>query len=221
MLLSLLRPFFGIRMPNLQALTMPTFVLGSGPNSTPPVLPRSEITFVTVNGSQVAAAGWNLGSPDLTLFGAGVLGDKPANLAAQAALAKLETRSLIVVGGSGRRDIVEQQVARLGYRHESLLMLRRSERDKIIKEVTGFQSSSNRHPSNGVFLAILCVYLGSPSIIMSGFSLTKAGHSYNRFGHPRSRTTADLEILRKMNSQRLPIYTNDPIFASESELPLA
>ena len=204
----------------LEPMTRPAFVLGSGPNSRPPNMDRSDFIFATVNASQVVARSWNLGKPDLTLFGAGVLGDKPVNIAAKSVLTGQQTNTLLFIGRESERTFVERQTTSIQYDYQRLLMLSRSDRRRLIKKVTHINCNDNQQPSNGLFLAILCVYLGSPEVIMSGFSLTVSGHAYNDFGHPRSRTLIDLKIIQSIVKRKLNVFTNDATFSGESGLPL-
>jgi hypothetical protein len=181
---------------------------------------RPDFIFATVNASQVVAKSWNLGLPDITLFGAGVLDQKPVNIAAKSVLHGQRTRTLVFVGGTSRRSFVVRETAINHFGYDKLVMIKRADRRRVIKRVTGRDCEDNQTPSNGIFLAILSLYLQSPKVVMSGFSLTKAGHSYNNFGHSRAHTSIDGELLAEISRRKLPLFTNDPVFATESGLTL-
>lgn len=202
---------------NLPALSGPAFVLGSGPGATRPEGFDRSWTLATVNASQVSAETLGCGSPDVTLFGSAVLKSGPTNLEAQTVLRDLSTVHAIAFKGSRRYSMSRIRLAMLGYSYDSFHFMTKDARRRIVSESVGENTGK---PSNGVFLALLCLYLGSTLVVMAGFSLSQAGHAYNDKGRRRLHVNEDRDILTKMRVRDFPVFTSDPIFASESGLHL-
>jgi hypothetical protein len=127
------------------------------------------------------------------------------------------TRCLLLMSDPMARLQLMIRLALLGYRYERLIFLSPEQRAAVIRDVLG---EKDIKPSNGVFLAALALYLGSPRVVVSGFSFTTAGHAYNDLNLPRNHVNADATALTAAVTRGLPIFTNDPVFAKESGLPL-
>ena len=197
----------------------PTIILGSGPSARPPSNPQGWALF-TVNGSQALATGWGLGDPDVTLFGTTVLGMRASNREAQRVLRGRRTRLLVMVSDGSNPLVHRFNLWRTGYHCDRSLMLTTRQRAEIFGAVLGKTLDPALKPSNGVFLALIALYLGAPEIMMTGFSLSSAGHGYNTANHTRHHKEADAAVLGEMARLALPVSTNDLRFSHESGLAL-
>lgn len=203
----------------LPTLDRPAIVLGSGPKAQPPDRQQDWALF-TVNGSQTLAAGWTKPDPDMTLFGTTVLGMRESNRAAQAVLRGRHTRLLVMVRDGSNPLLHSFNLWRIGYRYDRRVLLTTAQRASMFEAVLGKSMGSVAKPSNGIFLALIALHLGAPKVLMTGFSLSKAGHGYNAANHPRNHAGADARILAELVRRDAPIFANDPEFASESGLRL-
>jgi hypothetical protein len=196
------------------------FVLGSAPKYT---IPKSINSFrvLTVNGSQFKLEGF---IPDLTLFNTSLIKSSfLANIEARKALEGLRTKRLIVVVGkiSWRKRVhVLYRLFRLGYKSERLHLMESDGRERVLKSLLGLDMKSPSLPSNGVFLAVLACYLGASEVLMSGFSFSQAGHSYNNLSLGRGHVDADRIVLNRVLELGLPIFAIDHDFARDSGLRL-
>lgn len=203
----------------LPRLDRPAIVLGSGPNSRPPADAR-DWALLTVNGSQALSAGWPVSDPDMTLFGTTVLGMRKSNRAAQAVLRGRHTRLLVMVRDGSNPLVHSFNLWRIGYRHDRRVLLSTAQRADLFEAVLGKSLGSVAKPSNGIFLVLIALHLGAPKVLMTGFSLSKAGHGYNASNHPRNHAGADADILAELVRREAPVFANDPDFARESGLRL-
>ena len=201
------------------------FALGSAPDSLPPPAGSGAWSVVTVNGSQVVLERLGLAAlPVLTLMNRSVLKSSiRTGIAARAVLRGLSTRHLVVVShkvGRKHRLLTALRLAWLRYRYRSLTLLSIEQREQIMASMLGEAYDRNRPPSNGVFLALLALHLGASRILMSGFSLSRAGHAYNTLNMRRGHVDGDTAALRRFVELDFPIFTNDERFSRESGLPL-
>ncbi len=196
------------------------FVLGSGPNSRPPKDIESIWEVLTVNGSQSILDKWSCKKPFLSLFSTLILKNKSYSIVTRDVLVGRATKNLIVVNDKMNKCIIWIKLKLLRYGYENLFVISPDQRKQIIASVLNNNYETIPKPSNGVFLAILAIYLGAEEVLMSGFSLTKAGHAYNDMNMKRSHSNEDREILRRIIEIGLPIFTNDPEFSNESGLVL-
>jgi hypothetical protein len=126
-----------------------------------------------------------------------------------------------MIGDGLQRPLSRLGLLRLGYGFERLFWLSEAERRETVGAVVGNDLAARAKPSNGVFLAILALARGCPKVVMTGFSLSTAGHAYNKLNHPRNHTDADRELLRAITLRtELPVFANDRSFAEETGLPL-
>ena len=201
------------------------FALGSAPESFPPPADSGSWTLCTVNGSQSVLERLGLApTPAMTLMNRSVLKSSIASgVAARSVLRGRSTGDLVVVCHEvnlKQRLLIALRLRWLGYRYRTLTVLHMRARSRIMAEMLGDAYDETRPPSNGVFLALLALRLGASRVLMSGFSLTKAGHAYNSLNLPRRHLDGDTLALRRMVESGLPVFTNDERFARESGLPL-
>ncbi|MEP9388928.1 hypothetical protein [Mesorhizobium sp. KR9-304] len=203
--------------PKLPALQGPALVIGSGPGAKLPDGFNDAWTIATVNASQVVASSMGCGSPDLTLFGNAVLQKRPVNREAQSVLRGLSTGTVI---WQTRRTHLRIRLAMLGYSYSRISVLDEARRIEIVSSAVGRRVTHAERPSNGILLALLCLHMGSSIVVMTGFSLTQAGHAYNDKGRVRNHVDADNMVLAEALARGARIYTSDPLFSSESGIPL-
>ena len=205
------------RIQALPELQKPAFILGSGPLSSPP--PFSDFHFLTVNGSQSIGEQWGL-VPEITIMGAALAGNGLPSREAQRVITGKATDFCICIGE--REDIFQfrAKFRELSYTPRILSMMPKTRREQITEQVLGAEALKAGKPSNGVFLALLALHRGATFALMSGFSLTRGGHKYNALDLPREHIDADRQLLDMAVKQQLPLFTNDPQFASESRVPL-
>jgi len=208
------RSFFLASSP-MPILSRPTLALGSAPGAQIP--PGAENWLLaTVNASQVVQSRM----PDLTLMGTGVTRSKPANVEAKSVLAGHATRHLVLVRLDKRFDPSRLRLSALGYSYQGISILSKSRRNEILSWSTGEPKGTRLKPSNGVMLALVCLKLGAPFVVMSGISFSKPGHAYNDAGRERGHVTDDRLVLEAALGKGLPLYTADSSFSEESGVPL-
>lgn len=205
----------------LPQVDKPALVVGSGPNASlsEDLVDRSAL--LTVNASQAGKPSTLTRAPDVTLFGTTVLGLRPANRAAQRALRRLHTHHLVLIRDDSNPLVHNFNLWRSGYRYDRLTILSTEDRYAIIVDLLGEVVGTNAKPSNGIVLALLALHVGAPRVVMTGFSLSKDGHSYNTANHYRGHLDSDRAVLAEIRHRGLPIVTNDPAFAEEGGLALS
>lgn len=203
--------------PELPCLEGPALVVGSGPGAKLPGGFGDTWTIATVNASQAVASSIGCGPPDLTLFGKAVLQKRAVNREAQQAIRGLSTGAVI---WQNRKNFLRVRLSLLGYSYSRIHVLDEQARMRVIADAVGRKVGRDARPSNGVLLALLCLHLGGSLVVMTGFSLTQAGHAYNDKGRDRNHVVEDREVLAAALARGARIYTSDPLFSSESGIPL-
>lgn len=204
------------RLPRIEG---PVFLLGSAPGSAPPPGASDDWTLVTVNGSQCIAAQWGM-LPTMTLFGLSFVQTTKANREARKVLVGRGTTDLLCVGAPRHYFHYKFVTWKMRYSYERLTILTPHDREKITASLIGRGREASGKASNGVFLALLCVYLGASKVVMAGFSFSRQGHAYNQKNLVRKHSEADATLLISAREAGLPLYTNDREFSAEAGLPL-
>lgn len=202
----------------------PCLVLGSAPEPRLPDGFDESWTLVTVNASQAGLK--QLGCdrvPDLTVMSGQMLGRKPANLAGQEAIRGQRTRHLILIErGALDRDESVAVLARHRFSYDQITTITSDERSKIVLEVLKKPlalGDGNEKVSTGMFAALLACYLGARPIVLAGFSLEQAGHSYDDRGLHREHVEYDHVALSYIGHRGLPFFAVDERFAKQSGRP--
>ena len=98
----------------------------------------------------------------------------------------------------------------------------KAERDALVETVSGVRLE-NVGPwdkvSNGVAAACLGLHFGVPEIVLSGISLSKAGHSYNQLGRTRYQVDEDRAVLSALSKDPR-LATSEPDLAADLGLRL-
>ncbi len=223
-LLDRLRARLSVSHVAPDATNGPCLVLGSAPN---PVIPSgfdAHWTFISVNASQAGAAAAGITRvPDLTVMSGQMLGTKPENLAGQAALRGGRTKQLLLIerGIATREAIPALRI--LDFRYDVLRTMNHWERAGLTYRLLGEHlatGSGEDKISTGVFAAVFSALRGHRPTVMSGFSLSSDGHSYNPLGHRRQHRRIDALALRMLAAPRYAVFSADADFAASSGLPL-
>ena len=201
------------------------FALGSAPDSFPPPAGSGSWSVITVNGSQAVLERLGLpATPFMTLMNRSVLKSGiVSGVAAREVLRGLASDNLVVVSHKAsykHRLLIALRLWWLRYRYRSLTVLDMRHRSQIMEGLLGDAYDQSTPPSNGIFLALLALHVGASRILMSGFSLSKTGHAYNKLNLERRHLDGDTLALRRIAASGLPIFTNDERFSRESGLPL-
>lgn len=201
------------------------FALGSAPASFPPPGDSGPWSIITVNGSQAVLQRLGMSAtPVMTLMNRSVLKSTIASgVAAREVLRGRSTGHLVVMShavSARHRLVIALRLWWLRYGYRTLTVLHMRERGRLMAKLLGDAYEQSKPPSNGIFLALLALHLGASRVLMSGFSLSTAGHAYNRLNLDRRHVDGDTAALRRIASLQLPIFTNDERFARESGLPL-
>ncbi|WP_153114685.1 hypothetical protein [Rhodocyclus tenuis] len=199
--------------------------LGSAPGSIFPPDNGEPWTIATVNGSQAVLGTFGIsGSPKFTVFNTSLIKSSfKTNVATRKALRGLGTENLIVLSDENalrKRLHIKLLLFFLRYRYGTLKLLNTMRRVEVMEEVLQMSLADAEKPSNGIFLAFLALHLGARRVVMSGFSLSKAGHAYNKLNFLRGHVDADRFVLARAVSIGLPIFTTDSEFSAESGVPL-
>ncbi|MDX6807471.1 hypothetical protein SCD90_15500 [Terrihabitans sp. PJ23] len=173
-------------------------------------------TLATVNASQAVHPGL---LPDLTLLGTGVMRNKLVNREAKEALAGLRTRHLVLVKSSRHIDWTRPRLLKIGYSYDAVTRITQEARGRSLEWATGIDGLS-LWPSNGVFMAFMCLQMGAPFVLITGFSFSQSGHGYNSKARERSHVAQDKQSLSAALARGHRIYTNSTAFSDESGVPL-
>lgn len=198
-------------------------VIGSAPFSSRPAGWNESFRVITVNASQIAAAGWLDQRPDITLMQFNqVEGTNASAREVRRVLENQRTGKLIVL--HWRHDLrrLEQGLGRFGYQYDDLTVMSRYERIALMRKITGklnLELEAETKWSNGIVGAALAIASGAESVILTGINPLSTGHAYNDLGHSRLHTAMDMDALRGFLARGYPIFTADRHVAEKTGLP--
>ena len=175
----------------LGLLDRPWFVLGAAPAPTIP--PDIELFVrVDVNNSGRTAQELGLGRADLTFRSKKKSWDEHRTL---------DTEALLWIHDRPTW-LARMMLARRPHRYVGSLrvMRRRIREHAVVSEsgVTPAEIGELGKVTNGVCAACYGLALGAPEIVLSGISLTKAGHSYDDQGRKRRQIEEDRFVLEAL-----------------------
>ncbi|CAN7705178.1 hypothetical protein [Mesorhizobium sp. LjRoot246] len=221
MALSDLLPKPVLRLPSG---TGPALVMGSAPNFRLPERHDAGWALVTINASQLLAETFGLSAPDIALIRRGILvGDSEQDLYKRDLLKGRQAKHLIVPVWPDVEDKLKAGCRTFNYRYDTLQALTKWQLANIVWRVSGKYHVSrgwHRKISTGVFAITLARFAGFAPVVVSGFSLSQAGHGYDTRNAFRYHVDEDADLLRRMVRRGEPIYAEDRDFAAESGLPL-
>ncbi|MDQ0322870.1 hypothetical protein QO002_005076 [Pararhizobium capsulatum DSM 1112] len=107
--------------------------------------------------------------------------------------------------------------------YKSLMRATKSDREAIVQLVSGglpADVGDVGKVTNGVAALCYALYMGVPSVTLSGFSLTKMGHSYNDKGSVRRQIEEDTFVLTQLRN-RGNVFTTERELSEHVGIPLA
>ncbi|TPK61175.1 hypothetical protein FJ930_28015 [Mesorhizobium sp. B2-4-15] len=222
-LLKLL-PTFSKPILRLPRVTGPALVMGSAPNFRLPEGHDADWTLVTVNASQLLAETFGLPVPDIAVIRRGiVVGEGEQDLYKRDLLKGRQAKHLIIPVWPNVEDKLKTGCSTFNYRYDTLQALTKWQLANIVWRLSGKYHVSHRWHrkiSTGAFAIMLARFAGFAPVVVSGFSLSQAGHGYDTRNAFRYHADEDADLLRLVVRRGEPIYAEDRDFAAETGLPL-
>lgn len=204
-------------------------MVGSAPDPVVPVSLPKDCQVICVNSSGWSANKLGLPKPSLTVMGAFKLTVHRA-ADCRAALDGLSTDHLLLTNSQSEipREALPGKLRELGYRFDSFSLIEPEKRTEIIQVTTGNEELDVVDPtnkdatkvSNGMFAVCCACALGSPVVILAGFSFSKDGHAYSDGGRKRRLVQADERVLSSLGESGFNIRTGSEAFAQEAGIPV-
>lgn len=222
--LSDLLPIFSKPTLHLPKTSGPALVMGSAPNFRLPQRHDGNWALVTVNASQLLAETFGLSVPDIAVIRRGILVDAGKQDFYKRDLLKgRQVKHLIIPVWPDVEDKLEAGCRTFNYRYDTLQALTKWQLANIVWQLSGKYHMGpgwHRKISTGAFAIILARFAGFAPVVVSGFSLSQAGHGYDTRNAFRYHADEDAKVLRQVVRRGEPIYAEDRDFAAESGLPL-
>jgi hypothetical protein len=191
------------------------FILCSAPSPTVPASIPDETIFVCVNNSGLTAHALGLRSADLTIR---------AEKKSWKEIHGLHSKALLWIS---KKPLFYQRIQALdSFKHKANAVRRITveDRDNIMRMMLNDDFPSNEHenrPSNGIFAIAYALSCGAFEVIVSGFSLTQGGHSYNDLDKRRRHIDPDKAALIYFAENNFPVSTTETNLADITGLRLA
>lgn len=214
------------RFASLDLSGRPTLVLGSAPDSVRPVGIDASWALLTANASQRRLVDWNLPTPDLTIMRSNAALPEPLQDQMWAQIKGLGTKRMFSAGRPLHGARIPDVAKTHSYRIDETILANWNERLVIIYAATGLWfmgQNPPKTPTNGILAILLASWLGSPAIVISGFSFSKGGYFYDSSSSTpaeRERPDGDRAAIRALIARGAPIFAADPAFAAEAGVPL-
>ena len=196
-------------------LDRPWFIFASAPNPTVPINLPQGCAHVYINFSGQEAKARNLPSADLILI-------KRKRRKEQ--LRGLFARRVIQVS-QYQLDVDRYRILQKIFRYRLPMMrVSKPERKRLAQAIIGDVYSGvgeDGNLSNGAILVLYAILMGIPQIILSGFSVTKNGHSHTndltRFRMHKEEDTACFKFIATNYSQ---VSTTEADLQNSTSIPL-
>ncbi|MCA0000569.1 MULTISPECIES: hypothetical protein [unclassified Mesorhizobium] len=222
--LSDLLPIFQKPILRLPRATGPALVMGSAPNFRLPQGYDADWALVTVNASQLLAETVGLPVPDIAVIRRGIFVDaSEQDFYKRDLLNGRQAKHLIIPVWPDVEDKLKAGCRTFDYRYETLQALTKWQLANVVWQLSGkyhMFRGWHRKISTGAFAIILARFAGFAPVVVSGFSLSQAGHGYDTRNAFRYHANEDAALLRRVVRRGEPIYAEDKDFAAESGLPL-
>ncbi|MBZ9943602.1 hypothetical protein LB533_21170 [Mesorhizobium sp. BR1-1-13] len=222
--LSDLLPAFSKPILRLPRTTGPALVMGSAPNFRLPQGHDADWALVTVNASQLLAETVGLPVPDIAVIRRGIFVDaSEQDFYKRDLLRGRQAKHLIIPVWPGVEDKLKAGCRTFDYRYETLQALTKWQLANVVWQLSGkyhMFRGWHRKISTGAFAIILARFAGFAPVVVSGFSLSQAGHGYDTRNAFRYHADEDAALLRRVVRRGEPIYAEDKDFAAETGLPL-
>lgn len=200
-------------LKKLGILDKPWLLFGSAPSPTLPPDLLAACARVDINNSGKTANALGLRPADLTFRKKKKSWDEHPYVRTRGLL-WLHTRPLWVMH--------LKLLLKPGVRYKSLMRATKAEREAIVNLMCGglpTDVGDVGKVTNGVAALCYGLFLGVPSVTLSGFSLTVMGHSYNDKNSTRRQIAEDTYVLTKLRD-RGDVFTTEAGMASAVGLPL-
>ncbi|MBZ9953026.1 MULTISPECIES: hypothetical protein [unclassified Mesorhizobium] len=222
--LSDLLPIFQKPILRLPRATGPALVMGSAPNFRLPQGYDADWALVTVNASQLLAETVGLPVPDIAVIRRGIFVDaSEQDFYKRDLLNGRQAKHLIIPVWPDVEDKLKAGCRTFNYRYETLQALTKWQLANVVWQLSGkyhMFRGWHRKISTGAFAIILARFAGFAPVVVSGFSLSQAGHGYDTRNAFRYHANEDAALLGRVVRRGEPIYAEDKDFAAESGLPL-
>lgn len=219
-----LLPTFSKPVLRLPGAGGPALVMGSAPNFRLPEGHDAHWALGTVNASQLLAETFGLSVPDIALIRRGILvGVGEQDFYKRDLLKGRQAKHLIIQVWPDVEDKLKAGCRTFDYHYDTLQALTKWQLANIVWRLSGkYHVSPRWHGkiSTGAFAIMLARYAGFAPVVVSGFSLSQAGHGYDARNAFRYHANEDADLLRLVVKRGEPIYAEDRDFAAESGLPL-
>ncbi|MBM3094317.1 hypothetical protein GFB56_26595 [Ensifer sp. T173] len=199
-------------LSSLGILDTPWLIFGSAPG---PTLPPDLIEYcarVDVNNSGKTANALGLPPADLTFRKRKKSwGEHPY----------VRTRGLLWLHRRPLWVMHMKLLLKPSVRYKSLMRATKAEREAIVNFVSGGvpgDVGDVGKVTNGVAALCYGLFVGVPSVTLTGFSLTQMGHSYNDKGKVRRQIAEDTFVLTRLRD-RGNIFTTESELSEETGLP--
>ncbi|TPJ20021.1 hypothetical protein FJW04_01355 [Mesorhizobium sp. B2-7-3] len=217
-------PIFSKPTLRLPRVTGPALVMGSAPNFRLPEGHGVDWALVTVNASQLLAETFGLRLPDIAVIRRGILvGASEQDFYKRDLLKGRQAKHLIVPVWPDVEGKLKAGCRTFNYGFDTLQALTKWQLANIVWRLSGKYHVSrgwHRKISTGAFAIMLTRFAGFAPVVVSGFSLSQAGHGYDTRNAFRYHADEDADLLRLVVSRGEPIYAEDRDFAAETGLPL-
>jgi hypothetical protein len=197
----------------LGILERPWLILGSAPDPTVPPSLAARSARIDINNAGRTAAALGLGPADLTIRTEWKSWAEHPDLESRALL-WVHSRSLLVM----RWEMWRRSNARVG----ELRRWTAQEREAIVDAVIGDAVAGiGRWGKATTGVAAICygLFVGVPEIVVGGFSVDQAGHSYDTLNRARRQVDEDLFVLERIRD-RPELSTTEPDLAGRAGLRL-
>jgi hypothetical protein len=200
-------------MGRLGLLHRPWVLLGGAPEPTMPTDLLASHARIDINNSGLAAKqrGWD--PADLTVR-------RPVE--SWKVFPDLETKALLWYNARPRWrqrwKLMRQRRAKIG----ALVSLDPDDREAINQALLGpeiLTVGELGKPSTGIAALCYGLFLGVPEIVLSGFSFSRAGHSYDTLARPRLQIAEDRYALTRLREDKR-VATSEPELAEDLGLRL-
>ncbi|MBB4001382.1 hypothetical protein [Aurantimonas endophytica] len=200
-------------MGRLGLLHRPWVLLGGAPEPTMPADLLASHARIDINNSGLAAKqrGWD--PADLTVR-------RPVE--SWKVFPDLETKALLWYNARPRWrqrwKLIRQRRAKIG----ALVSLDPDDREAINQALLGpeiLTVGELGKPSTGIAALCYGLFLGVPEIVLSGFSFSRAGHSYDTLARPRLQIAEDRYALTRLREDKR-VATSEPELAEDLGLRL-
>lgn len=208
----------------LPRITGPALVVGSAPHPEKPIGVSADWFRISINASQLVLDHFGLPPPNLTIMQPKIKVEDEGRTAYWQVLRGHRTDHVLFIVNNKNDGSIASFLAENGYHTDKITfvshLVRKAVVTQISKRYLGLPHENERSVSNGIFAVMLALKLGASQVVMSGFSLHDGWFHAPDLQAPRKHQRLDRLACQIMVKRRLPVFTSDPAFASQTGLPL-